>query len=641
MKKLIALLLSVGILMSFSGCGKKKMLGDEPSAGLPMNFNEEADNYDIIDDMPDYTGDNLDLVVWYGYGTGEKYKDSLATDDKFRDEIERVTGVRLSDESYDNNGKTADQLISEMAASEDFPQVAMGIETSAADKFIEKDMLFDLSEYIPKYMPHYWKIISENPDIMRQWENTQPEKGTFYLKRFHNRAFQFTDPEGYEAGDYSRLVQPVDSRNWVWVRDDILKQIYPNAKTQKEIKAIYEANGAYTKEDMSDVTIKSSEEFKQLLEKINALNITENGKKVWPFYTREGVEDYFNLFTMFGTTLAGAGTGGDVVSDYTYFDGNRDEIVVTAEQPWFKDLCKYFNGLYREGLASKDAIADDETTFNSKLKNGEYAVIYGYDMPPTDEELEAAGKNFSYRKVMIDIPCDYNEFVRRNDNKNAFDSYNMVFFKTSMTGTQLEQALRFIDFFYTEPGMKLANWGPKKAGLYEETDKGFRYTDERYEKAQLYSADPKVYEDYGLYSFPRIDYFIYPDGINKYQPEIVYGDDFKQQPSDWVKYWNYSFVEGEEMPDFPYTNFAWQIYTFAKYCEPAKTFWDARDEFENALGRVVVAASDDEFEKAYSNLLDTIHRNGLDEEGMKIMNETMKERCGDTYEELVNWTSDK
>ncbi len=635
MKRIIALLMCLIFVLSFAGCGKDDT---KTSAGLPVNVNELGNEYDTIDDMPDWTGDKLELTVWYGYGSNETYIGKTAKEDKFRDEIERVTGVRISEtKSFDNGGSTGDTKIAKMVSTGNWPHIGMGLENSIADSLIEEDMLYDLTELIPKYMPNYNKILNSHEAFRTQWDNVQHEKGDYAIKRFHKRAFQFYDPD-YTAEKYSRLIQPTDSREWIWVRDDILKKIYPEAKTQAEIKEIYMKNGKFTEEDMKDVTIKSKEEFRELLEKIDALNLKEGGRKVWPFYTHAG-EDNWDLLTVFGPSLVGGGFRLDVVNNFSYYDGKKDEMVSTAEQEWFKELCWFFNELVIDGLASKEALVDNRTAFDQKKSNGEYAIFYGNMIPPTDEQLKAAGKDFSYRKVMLDIPGDYDTFVKRDPSKGVFDNYNMYFFK-SMDETQLEQTLRFLDFFYSEAGMKFANWGPKKAGLYEEdADGNMRYTDKRFEAAQLYDGDQQVYIDYGIYSFPRIDYFIVPDGLNKYQPELVYGDSAEMMESDWSKQWNYSYVE--PIPDFPYTNFGWSIYNFGTHSDSINAFWNARQSSEDAIKKLFTASSRKEFDKYYDAMLKKLRSNGLDEAGVKDMNRVLKEQCGDTYDDLKNWTYKK
>ena len=606
MKRVIALLMCLIFVLSFAGCGKDDT---KTSAGLPVNVNELGNEYDTVDDMPDWTGDKLELTVWYGYGSNETYIGKTAKEDKFRDEIERVTGVRISEtKSFDNGGSTGDTKIAKMVSTGNWPHIGMGLESSIAESLIEEGMLYDLTDLIPKYMPNYSKILDSHEAFRTQWDNAQNEKGDYALKRFHKRAFQFYDPD-YSMEKYSKLIQPSDSREWIWVRDDILKMLYPEAKTQAEIKEIYMKNGEFTEADMKDVTIKSKEEFRELLEKIDALNLTEGGRKVWPFYTHAG-EDNWDLLTMFGPTIEGCGVRNGIVSNFTYYDGKKDEMVSTAEQEWFKELCWFFNELVIDGLASKEALVDNRTAFDQKKSNGEYAIFYGNMIPPTDEQLKAAGKDFSYRRVMLDIPGDYDTFVRNDSSKSVFDNYNMYFFK-SMDETQLEQTLRFLDFFYSEAGMKLANWGPKKAGLYEEDEDGnMRYTDKKFEAAQLYEGDQQVFIDYGIYSWPRIDYFIVPDGLNKYQPELVYGDNAERIQSDWTKYWNYSYIE--PLPDFPYTNFGWAIYNFGSHSEHINAFWNARQSSEDAIKKLFTASNRKEFDKYYDAMLKKLRSNGLD-----------------------------
>lgn len=634
MKKIIALLLCVVFVFGCTGCGKEET---KTSAGLPVNVNEIGNEYSTIDDMPDWTGDKLDLVVWYGYGSNDAYIGKTAKDDKFRAEMERVTGVKISDSSFDNGGQTGDTKIAKMVSTGNWPHVGVGLEASIAQSLVEEGLLYDLTELIPEYMPNYSKMLNSSEEIKKQYDRAEDGDGTYALRRLHKRAFQFADPE-YTAEKYAKIIQPTDSRKWIWVRDDILKKVYPEAKTQAEIKKIFMEKGKFDAEDMSDVVIRSKEEFRTLLEKINELNITEGGRKVWPFYTHAG-EDNWDLLTIFGPSFAGAGANSDVINNFTYYDGNKDEMVVTAEQEWFKELCWFFTELVIDDIASREALVDNKTAFEQKKANGEYAIFYGNMIPPTDEALQAAGKNFSYRKVMIDVPGDPDTFVDRDASKGVFDQYPMYFFK-SLDETKLEQTLRFIDFFYSEAGMKFANWGPKKAGLYEEDENGnMRYTDKKYEAAQLYEGDQQVYIDYGLYSFPRIDFFLVPDGLNKYQPELVYGDDIERTESDWSKAWNYSYIEPRQ--DFPYTDMAWSIYSFGKYSENINAFWNARQSSEDAMKKIFTASNREEFDAYYDEMVKKLSSNGLNQEATAEMLEILIERCGDSYNDLKDWTTNK
>jgi len=637
MKKIVALLLALSMLVCLGGCGDDKSV---TTGGKLTAVNELANDYVNIDDMPDWTGDKLDLVVWYGYGSNETYIGKKAKDDKFRDEIERVTGVRLSEsKSFDNGGSTGDAKVAKLVSTNNWPHIGIGIENSIAQSLIESDLLYDLTDLIPKYMPNYWSIINSSPEIKAQWDRAKVNGKTYSLKRFNENALQYYDPE-YTAEKYASIIQPDDSREWFWIRDDILKEIYPNAKTQAEIQDIYMKNGAFKKEDLTDVTIKSKEEFRELLEKIDALGYMENGRRVWPFYTHTG-EDNWDLMTAFAVPLAGRGAVDSQVSCFSYYDGETDEMKNTMKEDWFKDMMKYFNDLIIDGLASKEALVDSKANFEQKKLNGEYAIIYGNVAPPTDAQLKSAGKNYSYRRVMIDVPCDYNKYVRWNTKKGAFASYNMQFFKANLTEKQLEHAMRFMDFFYSDLGMKLANWGPEKAGLYTEDEDGnLKYTDEAFKNAMLYNGDKQILVDYGVYSFPRIDYFMVPGGVNKYRPELMYEKyEEERQSTGYKKHWNYGYFE--PLPDFPMMDFTWAIWNFPMHVSGADRFWDARQSIEDAMKTVFTATSDKEFDKYYKNMLKVAETNGYTDDCLKEMTKVLKEKNGDIYKELKNWKVEK
>ena len=600
MKRVVSLLLCLIMLFTFASCGKDKEAGSTATS-LPAKVNELGNEYTCIDDMPDWEGEKLDLVVWYGYGSNEVYIGKKAKDDKFRAELERVTGVTLSEKSFDNGGQTGDTKLAKMVATDSWPDIGIGIEQSIVDNLVKADKLYDISGLMPKYMTNYMDIVNSHEVIRGQFDQRiKNNNGNYTYKGFSKHAFKYYDKD-YTVEKYSNLIQPGSSRSFIWVRDDIITALYPEAKTQAEIKEIYLKNGKYEESDLKDVTIKSPEEFRTLLEKIKALNLKEDGREVSPFYTHSG-EDNWDLLTMFGPTLFGKGVP-DAVSCFSYFDGEEDQMKKTLEEPWFKDMLKFFNELVIDGLASDEALIDSRASFDQKKANGEYAIFYGNMVPPTDEQLKAAGKDYSYRQVMIDVPCDYTKYPRWNSSNNCFTSYDITFFNTNLTETQVEQVMRFLDFFYTEAGMKFANWGPKKAGLYEEDAEGnMKYTDERFANAMLNGLDTEVLVDYGMYSFPRIDYILKPDGINKYQPELIYANyESERKADDWRKQWNYGYFE--PLPEFPSADFTWQIWQFATKSEGIKRFWNARASIEEAIKTVFTATNDKEFNSLYKKCL--------------------------------------
>lgn len=632
MKRAVSLLLCMIMLFTFAACDDKDTV--TTGKGVITEFNVMGNDYDCIDDMPDWEGDKLDLSVWYGYGSNDPFIGKKSKDDKFRPEIERVTGVTFSEKnSFDNGGQTGDTKVAKMVATKKWPQIGLGIEASIVDNLIETDRLWNLEELIPKYMPNYMKIINSHEHIKAAYERRRQKGGMYSIAGFSSKAFKYYDPE-YTPEKYSELIQPTDSRTWIWVRDDMLKEIYPHAKTQAEIKDIYVKNGKFEKEDLTDVVIHNQEEFRDLLVKLSDLNYTVNGRKVWPFYTHAG-EDNWNLMTAFAPKLGGQGTS---ASCYVYFDGEKDELVNTLKEDWFKEQLRFYNGLIRDGLASKEALVDNRAAFDQKKQNGEYAILYGTDTPPTDEQLQSLGKNYSYRRVMIDASTDWNKFVGINTSSAVFAGYGIYIFKDGMTEAQVEHFLRFLDFFYSEAGMKFSNWGPRKAGLYEEDAEGnIRFTDEKYKAAMLNNGDTQILIDYGVTSFPPMRDFMARGGVNKYQPQLIYANyEEERNASDYKTQWNYAYFE--PLPEFPSLDMSWDIWNFPLHVDGVSTFWNARKSTEDAMKRVFTATTDKEFETMYKDLIKVSEQNGYTDKTIKEMTKALKNRNGDKlFKALCDW----
>lgn len=629
LRRLAALLLAVILVLSLVGCDKETK---EVVSNLPSKINEIE--VDVIDDMPDWEGSELDLSVWYAYGTNNYAAGRLKKDDKFQNEMKRISGISLSEEkSFDNSGGSCDTVIAKLASTKAWPHVGVMVEESVMKNLIESDKLYDVSEYIPKYMPNYMSYINSHEKIRAKFDKRYSDPTKKYTwASLSNQIFKYIDPE-YSQEKYAPIAGALETMHYVWIRDDVLKKLYPEAHTVKELEDIYVKNGKFTEDEILDVSIDSMEEFKELLVDIKNLNIVEDGIALEPFYTSNGTDNW-DLFA-FMDALAGSGPSTDI-NYFTYWDAGQKKIVNTAKQEWFKDYAYFCNSLYREGLASEEAFIDTKGVFDQKKNNGNYAIIYGIPQPPTKEVMQAAGKDAQYRKLYVNIPMDYSRFVQYRT-ENFFEIYPLCFFKDALSETQLEQILRFLDFFYTDAGMKFANWGSKKAGLYEEKEDGsLIYTDKKFEAARVFNGDDQVLYDYGWSSFPLIEKFISATGVNKYQPKMIYANyDTERKPSDYIT--KFSSVYIDEAPDYPALDFGWNIWSYASSVKGVETFWNARQATEDALKSLIASKSDKEFEKNYANLIAIEERNGLDDKCLEEMNKLFEEKNADCIEELRNW----
>jgi len=625
----MALLLVLGVL---PGCGDNK----QPEAGtaLPWAINEM--DVEVIDDLPDWTGEQLDLTYWYAMGTNSLSVGKLKSDDKFQAELKRVSGIGLDEKtSFDNGGESADAKIAKIISTKSWPHVASDLPEYIIEALVEEDKIWDLTEMVPKYMPNYMSYINSHEKLQKAYEETkQYDNKKYTWSGLSKAAFRYTDPD-YTEAKYEAISPVKGSRGSFWIRDDILKAIHPEAYSLAEQQEIFMKNGSYTKEEMTDFTIKSVDEFRKLLEDIDALGVTENGRKVWPFYTFDGLDNW-SLFAMFNC-LVGAGHYARN-SYFVYYDAVENKLMNPVKSEWFKEYARFCNELYRDGLASEEALIDNKAAFDQKVSNGEYAILYGLTVPPSEEVLASGGKDFRYRKVFIDVPLDTTRF-KDLDTESLWEQHPICFFKDKLNESQVEQILRMIDFTYTDAGMKYAQWGPEKAGLYKENEDGtLEYVDEKFESAILYEGDDQVLFDYGYDSFPIISPFIgnAESRFNKYNAKLMYANFEKERvPSDYNRLLNYGYVE--PLPEYPNYTKTWDVWNFTADVAGAKELWSARQTVEDALKLVLAAKTEEDFEACYAKLIEIEERNGYTDECFEEMNEYYKEINGGNLEELENW----
>lgn len=83
------------------------------------------------------------------------------------------------------------------------------------------------------------------------------------------------------------------------------------------------------------------------------------------------------------------------------------------------------------------------------------------------------------------------------------------------------------------------------------------------------------------------------------------------------------------------------IYNFGTYSDNINAFWNARQSSEDAIKKIFTSSNRTEFDAYYAEMLTKLHSNGLNDEATKEMTEILEEKCGDTYDDLKNWTMNK
>lgn len=618
MKKLFSVLLAAVMAASvLAGCGgnNSNAGGSGAFADVAYKANEEALKYSDSSEMPDWEGEQIELTMWYANASYSGKKNDIAENDVVSPEWARVTGVKFSPASFDNNGELVDAKLSKIIASKEWPDILMGCPGNTLNTMIEEDLIWDLTELIPQYMPNL---------------NAYLEKGDFGKSKRPDGKLYEVDlgvPLRYAYPDMSeevlvRNTTPQSTTSSIWVRDDILKMIKPEAYTQAEILEKYENNqGKFTKEEILNASINSKEEFFQFLRDIKALGIKEGNREVYPTFAFAGSDNWGFMTFLAGYLQGFYGSPGNAGSNYfTYYDVETEKVEYMFDKPFFKEILKEFTELVREDVISEDSLIDNRSQFQEKCSSGQYAVLYGSEIPSV-VTLNNNAEGYQYRKVTLNIPFNTEKFAPLLDELTGGTRY--AFLKSEISAEELPQVLRAFDFMITDVGQKLIQWGPKTAGLFTEDAEGNRrYTDKEIEDAAVYGKANDSLVKYGLdnKAWPGYAY-----GMNRWKPIYVY--DFVPNVSRLQMYYTTAIEEPLETVQGVAPN----IWQFTANVPELKTAFDARTDFEKAMTKCLTAKTDEEFEEFYQTFVDKAVRSGYTEEALAKANEYWETIVNEPY----------
>lgn len=642
-KKLAALLLSATLLMSsFVGCDKKteeKVNSKEDSKQTQQTATSEVKTEEVksdelipglstakdSSDLPDWTGKQLKLKVWYAHGSGGDAR-KTSTQDVFRAEVKRVTGIELDPEgSFDNSGQTGEQKLAMIIASKDFPDIVYNVPDIS--KVVRGDLLYDLTDLVEKYCPDIIKALPADklPGLWDQPGINGGIEGKIYglPMRVDPKWFNILDPDFAKENE----IPFGDNTPFLWVREDILKKIYPQAKTVQEIEELYvQRGGKFTKEDLYDVPLNSREDVIQFFYEIKKLGIKEDGKDVEPLFLFSGGDNWPLM-----SVLTGGLYGWFPENNYfTYWDNITKKVEYMFKQPFFKEALHTWNKLVRDGIVPKECFIDNAAAFNQKRDTGMYATSYAW-LAPDRAKLESAGKPV-YRRVYFNFKGDTEGRFVQMTGAAGSGSHTYYIFKDSVKEEDVPQILTYFNYLWTEAGMKASVWGPRSAGLFTEDANGKRkYVDKDLEDCMAYGKANEKGLYYGIANFYNTSLISWPwivrPDLNKFRADFMYDKEVKA--SDGFNKFNQ--YTGIVDPIKRVESLPCAIWNFPEL-EGVKKQTASRKTFEDAMLKVLAATSEEEFEKLYDEFIKIAETTcGMDDKLLEEINREYSENYNKEY----------
>ena len=322
-----------------------------------------------------------------------------------------------------------DQKLNVVVASGNYPDIFLNctIKKAAQYQYGRDGVIIPLNDLIDKYAPNIKKMFEENDYIRKQ----------------------YTAPDGniYGLGAYSPSAH-MKTSNKLWIYEPWLK------------KAGME---------MPDTT----EDFKKFLIAVRDGDFNGNGKKdEIPFLgigTRDTIKFLMNSFTYM-----------DDYSDFDFFVENG-KVIYSPTSDGFKEGLKYIQDLYKEGLIAKDSFVIDRQQRTTIVENPEYPLVACCPALWYGQFTVNNGGTGRYAEFTAVPPLTGPSGRKATPQRNTLIDGQK--FSISSSCKYPEVAIRWIDYFFAEPGSVEAesgiegvNWRKAEEGELNELGEQAKFT---------------------------------------------------------------------------------------------------------------------------------------------------------------------
>lgn len=560
--------------------------------------------------------DDLNLTVWNTQGVEYVYRE--LNENIPEDWLYEKTGVKVEN-IYGNDGGQWDSKLTKLVAGDNLPHVIWCMTGQGPSHYGKLHQLGKLNvlteDMLKEYAPNIWK---RTPSYV--WDAFKTEDGGILGIPFDLSADDidvvypdYTDEEKDTLLNLKEV--PVSGLSTALsIRDDVLKQIYPEAKSYDELVALLEETGKPIGDMILDVPIDTTEEFIDFMYKIRDLNIMENGKKVYAFgYAGDGNDNWESLVYL-GNMMYGSGT-----HEYSgHYNTSTNSMELPLLTDHIREMARTQNQMILDKVIDPESLAHTGAQFKAKVLQGQYAICAAGrvgDFNTVNSQLEDSGYDFKYRPLFIDIPAP--EGYAPAKAASSFGS--SVALLNTLSEEEVIRVLKWMDLQYTEEFIEVLNWGRPEDGLYTVQEDGTRlFKDEAFNKYFL-EADSSaldVAKSKGIGNLAS-RLCIRPMASSKWTPD-VYNKKVFYAPTIRS---GFKFVADSpivaRVQQVPVTSVRAAI--FADIPE-ITDFWAKREEWEIAIKKAI-ASGEGQFDAKWDEMIDIV--NGI------VNVETMEQKMND------------
>ena len=331
--------------------------------------------------------------------------------------LSEKTGISIDWQTY-AEGAEAVAAYNLMLQEEELPNIIFGNLCDDASVLYEDGLIYDLTEYLPKYAPDFWEYINlpENEAIKRSLQN---DNGQYFV-------FPFIQESDFNI----TYLGPVIRQDWL---DECGLQ------------------APVTLEDWENV-------------------LTTFKEKYGAYFSFP-----FNRFQSFGIS---SGTGAFAALQLKYYVEDGQVKCANAQEEW-KDFLEVMHRWYDEGLIDPDFSTATDASVRSNALNGDAGISYTAMSQLTnfiaDAESEGTGAKWvglAYPRTEAGAPTTHiqTRYLKCRPEEGAMIT-------TSCSEEELIAALKFLNYGYTEEGILYWNFGEEGVSYEVAADGSLQFTE--------------------------------------------------------------------------------------------------------------------------------------------------------------------
>ena len=277
------------------------------------------------------------------------------------------------------------------------PNIMTAYMMDDAQDYIDRGIIWDLTDYIEEYAPAYWAFLQANPTYDKAMKT---DAGQYYTFGFFRE----------DGGWNDTFIGPVIRQDWL---------------------------------------------DEQGLDTPTTIDELENVIRV--FNEAYGAKFTFTMSRFGSTGISGAFGAYGASNMQVYIDNG--EVKLAQYQSEWRDYMTWLNKLWEEGLLDQDSLSETDTTIKTKVHEGKVGVSLTAmsQLNAWNNEEIAAGREACW--VGLQYPTGNDGTLTMVFGGPGISNVSTVISKQSTDEETLKVCLQFLDYAYTEEGNYFWNFG--------------------------------------------------------------------------------------------------------------------------------------------------------------------------------------